>query len=304
MTTPRGRPTTTIPSANGATGLFKRQTSGSIVCPGCGRLVGVQDERCFNCGRVRPGLWGFAPLINKAIGEVVFVDVVLYGCAAMFVLTLLSEPSAIGGGGLFSMLSPGQRPLFLFGASGALPVFTFGRWWTVLSASWLHGGLLHIGMNMMWMRQLLPAVEQFYGTGRLIIIYTVSGAAGFTLTTLFGAINLPWPLTGAGFTVGASAPLFGLFGALVVYSQSSGQSQLGRQVWQWVIMFTFIGLLIPIVDNWAHLGGFAGGYAASKVLDPLKIESSRHLLVAGACLALTLLSLIASVLHGIPLFTG
>ena len=213
--------------------MFKRQTSGSIVCPGCGRLVGVQDERCFNCGRVRPGLWGFAPLINKAIGEVVFVDVVLYGCAAMFVLTLLSEPSAIGGGGLFSMLSPGQRPLFLF-----------------------------------------------------------------------GAINLPWPLTGAGFTVGASAPLFGLFGALVVYSQSSGQSQLGRQVWQWVIMFTFIGLLIPIVDNWAHLGGFAGGYAASKVLDPLKIESPRHLLVAGACLALTLLSLIASVLHGIPLFTG
>ena len=63
-------------------------------------------------------------------------------------------------GGLFSMLSPSSRALFLFGASGALPVFAGGRWWTILSAGWLHGGLLHIFMNMMALRQLAPAVAE------------------------------------------------------------------------------------------------------------------------------------------------
>ena len=46
------------------------------------------------------------------------------------------------------MMSPGNESLFVLGASGALPVFGYGRWWTVLSASWLHGSVLHIVFNM------------------------------------------------------------------------------------------------------------------------------------------------------------
>src|SRR5213592_2285300 len=77
--------------------------------------------------------------------------------------------------GLLSMLSPSIQSLFLFGASGAVPVFRFGRWWTVLSAAWLHGGVLHIAFNMMWVRDLAPPTARFYGPGRTVIIYTVSG---------------------------------------------------------------------------------------------------------------------------------
>lgn len=282
--------------------MFKRQTSGAVVCPNCGRLVGVQDSACYNCGQRNPGLWGYAPLLNKFGRNLGFTEIVLFGCAAMFVITLLGEPSAIGGSGIFSLLSPGRKPLFLMGASGAMPVFGYGRWWTVLSAAWLHGSLLHIAMNMMWLRQLMPAVGQLYGVGRLVIIYTVASAAGFAATSVMGTLPLPWPLQGAGFTVGASAPLFGLFGALIAYSQRAGTSHIGQQVWRWVIMFVVIGLLIPMIDNWAHMGGFAGGYLAARWLDPLRDETSKHYLVALGCLALTLASIVASFLHGAPLF--
>lgn len=281
--------------------MFKRQTTGAVVCPSCGRLVGVQESECYNCGQRNPGLWGFAPLLNQFGRNLGFTEIVLFGCAAMYVITLLGEPSAIGGGGLFGLLSPGQRPLFLMGASGALPVFGYGRWWTVLSAAWLHGSLLHIAMNMMWLRQLMPAVSQLYGVGRLVIIYTVASAAGFAATSVMGILPLPWPLQGAGFTVGASAPLFGLFGALIAYSQRAGTSHIGQQVWRWVIMFVVIGLLIPMIDNWAHMGGFAGGYLTARWLDPLRDESSKHYLVALGCLALTLASIVVSFFHGAPL---
>ena len=279
--------------------MFDRQTSGSIVCPGCGRLVGVRDEKCLGCGRANPGLWGFAPWLQRLGRDFGFTEVIIAGCSVLFVITLLlRDPESIGGG-IFSLLSPGRKALFLFGSSGSLPVFTFGRWWTVLSAAWLHGGILHIVMNMLWIRQLVPVLTQFYGVGRLVIIYTVSSIAGFGVTSFMGLLNLPGPLHGASFTVGASAPLFGLFGALVLYGQRTGSSMLSRQVWQWVIIFTVIGLLIPFVDNWAHLGGFAGGWLAARYLDPMKPESPQHLVAALVCLGATLLSIIISVLHGL-----
>ena len=55
--------------------------------------------------------------------------------------------------------------LFRFGASGAIPVFRFDRWWTIFSAGWLHGGLLHIFFNMLWVRQLAPETAELYGAG-------------------------------------------------------------------------------------------------------------------------------------------
>ena len=219
----------------------------------------------------------------------------------MYVLSLLSDPGQIFRGGLFGMLSPSPRSLFLFGASGAVPVIGYGRWWTVLSAAWLHGGLLHIVMNMMWLRDLMPAAQRMYGIGRLLVIYTVSAASGFALTSAMALFPLGF-LGGAGFTVGASAPLFGLFGALIVYGQRSGNRALGQQVWRWVLIFAVIGFLIPVIDNWAHLGGFAGGYLAARALDPLKPEKPGHMLAGLACIAANAAALLASVLQGMSMF--
>ena len=80
------------------------------------------------------------------------------------------------GGSLFSTArartgSPTRRSA----PAGAVPVFVYDRWWTVLSAGWLHAGALHILFNLMWVRQLGPAVEDMYGGARMVIIYTIAG---------------------------------------------------------------------------------------------------------------------------------
>src|ERR1041384_6548116 len=109
---------------------------------------------------------------------------------------------------------PSPERLVAFGASGALPVFQYGRWWTMLSANWLHGNLLHIGMNMLGLRQLAPAVEELYGTGRAWIIYIVSGTIGFAAST--ASIFMPGfigkLMGGGGFTIGAPGAPMGLLG--------------------------------------------------------------------------------------------
>src|SRR5262249_7223561 len=139
--------------------MFRRQTSGSVVCVSCGYLVGVNDEKCYHCGRRNPGLWGFAPALRRLGHDLGFVPFVIGACGVLYVLTWILSGAQLSGGGLLDLLPVGQNVLILFGASGLFPILS-GRWWTPLSAGWLHASLLHIGFNMMWIRQPAPPVRQ------------------------------------------------------------------------------------------------------------------------------------------------
>ncbi len=204
-------------------------------------------------------------------------------------------------GGILSMLAPSTQVLFLFGASGGFPVFVAGRWWTVLSAGWLHASLLHIFMNMYWVRQMGPAMTDILGPARTVIIYTVGGIAGFALSSLAWRYFPALPfLHGGRITVGASAPVFGLIGALYHYGRTS--SSIARQMAQSIIIQAVIfGVLMGNagIDNFAHLGGFAGGYFTSAFLNPMTRERGDHVLVAIGCLVATIISIAASVVTGL-----
>ena len=267
-------------------------------------LVGVSDATCYNCGRRNPGLWGYAPVLRALGGDMGFVPFVIGGCVVVFGLTLVFSRGNIGMGGLLSLLSPTPQALFLFGASGALPVFGLGRWWTVLSAAWLHGSLLHIVFNMLGVRQLAPAIAELYGPGRMIIIYTMAGIAGFALSSFAGAyIPDLLILRGGRFTVGASASIFGLLGAIVYYGRRSGSRHISSQAWSYTLSMGILGFFPGLgVDNWAHIGGFAGGYLASRVLDPLSPERVDHMAIAVVCLLLSVVSVVASVINGVQFF--
>lgn len=274
-----------------------------MICTSCGVLVGVNDATCYHCGRRNPGLWGFAPLLRALGNDMGFVPFLTGTCVVLYGLTLVSTISLggdIGMRGLLGIASPSNEATFLFGSSGARPVFIFGRWWTVLSAGFLHGGVLHILFNMMWVRQLAPATAELYGPGRMIIIYTAAGVAGFALSSFAGAFVPGFLfLRGGQFTVGASAAIFGLLGALVYYGRRGGSSHIGSQAMSYAMILGLFGFIMPGVDNYAHLGGFGGGYLAARVLDPLKPERIDHVAIAVACLAASLLSVVASVLHGL-----
>jgi len=285
--------------------MWRRQRTGSVVCTSCGSLVGVNDERCYTCGRRNPGLWGFAPALRSLGSDLGFVTFVLGACIVLYVATLVMSGAGIGMNGLMSLLAPSTPSLFLFGASGSIPVFLYGRWWTVVSASWLHGSFLHILFNMLWVRQLGPATADVYGAARMVIIYTVSGICGFLLSSVAGyyLIQMPLPfLRGAQFTVGASGSIFGLLAAMVYYGRRGGSSTIRSEAVRYALILFLFGLFMPGIDNYAHAGGFAGGYLASRWLDPLRPERIDHIVGALVCLGLSALAILVSVLDGLGVF--
>jgi rhomboid protease GluP len=277
-----------------------------VICSSCGVLVGVDDDRCYNCNRRNPGLWGFAPALRSLGQDLGFVPFVISTCVIIYALMLVFSAGSIGTQGMFGFASPSTEAMFLFGASGAYPVFEFGRWWTVLSAAWLHGGLLHIFFNLMALRQLAPSTADLYGPGRMVIIYVAGAIAGFFASTLAAAFIpaltiIPGLISfrGAEFTVGSSASIAGLIGAVLAYGHRSGSGQARSYAMSYIWMLVIMGFLLPFVDNYAHAGGFAGGYLMARALDPLKSERIDHLAIAVVCLALSLVSIAVSVMHGL-----
>jgi rhomboid protease GluP len=137
----------------------------------------------------------------------------------------------------------------------------------------------------------------------MVIVYTIAGVLGFLASSvagyLFGA--LPLFLRGANLTLGASAPIFGLLGALVYYGRRGGSSMVHREAMGYAVMLFVMGLIMPGIDNYAHAGGFAGGYLAGKWLDPLKPERMDHLIGAAISILLTALAIIASIATALPL---
>ena len=284
--------------------MLRRQTSGSVVCATCGSLVGVNDDTCYSCGRRNPGLWGYAGAIRRLGSDLGFVQVVIIGSSILYVLSLLMSNGQIGMSG-FNLLAPSQRALLQLGSSGAVPFFVLDRWWTILSAGWLHGSLLHILFNMYWVRQLGPATADVFGPGRMVIIYTISGAVGFLMSSIAGFYMPGVPLLGgAGFTVGASASIFGLLGALVAYGRLRGDTAVRSQALTYAAMLFLFGLVMSGVDNWAHAGGFIGGYLSARLLDPMQRERVNHLIGALVCLAVTAIAVLWSILHYQRMLSG
>ena len=261
-----------------------RKTSGSIVCPSCGRLTNADARECLVCGRRNPGMWGFAGPLRALFRRRSFVDVVTVACIALYVLTLVLDPAAVlRSRGPLSVFSPSGQALLDAGATGALP-WQLGRWWTVLTAIYLHGGPLRILFNVLWIRQLGPAVEELYGPSRLVVIFTVAGVLGFVASNMLGY----------GLTIGASGSIFGLLGAMVAFGQKRGGTfgaMVLRQYGQWALLLFVMGFLMEGVNNVAHAGGFAGGFAAGLVLSLAEhqAETAIDQLLAAACIVLTLL---------------
>ncbi|MDA8415258.1 MAG: rhomboid family intramembrane serine protease, partial [Desulfobacteraceae bacterium] len=156
-------------------------------------------------------------------------------------------------------LSPGQTSLLLLGATGTYPIDHFGRYWTLISANYLHGGILHILFNLMALKQIAPWASNEYGPSRMFSIYTLGGVIGYVVSYL----------AGVPFTIGASAAVCSLIGALLYYGKSRGGaygSSVYREVSGWVISLFIFGLIFPGINNWAHGGGIIGGIIVGALL--------------------------------------
>ncbi|MDB9311941.1 rhomboid family intramembrane serine protease [Spirulina sp. CS-785/01] len=279
--------------------MLKRQTSGEVACLSCRQQVSVKETRCPHCGRKNPSLWGYAQTLQQFGLDLGVVSLITWGCIGLYLVTLVADWQNIGmSGGFLGFLSPSLASLVAFGATGAMPVFALHRWWTVLSATWLHGSLLHIAFNLLWVRHLAPDIAYGYGAARLLIIFILSGATGAFLTSGAGEY-LTGFLRGAPLAVGASGGVFGLFGALVSYGHATQDTVVRKTGLVYALVGFVYGLLVPNVDNWGHFGGFLGGLLLTQLpgFHPLQPEKQWHWLGAVVLFLLTVGSVVFSVVH-------
>jgi len=157
-----------------------------------------------------------------------------------------------------------------------------------VTAGFLHGGLLHILMNSWVLWDVGSQVEEVYGASRMWVIYLVSSVAGFYLSALWNPMAP---------SVGASAGLFGMIGAMIVlgitHRSPMGDAIKGMYI-RWAIYMLLFSLVVPGIDMAAHVGGLAGGFGMAYLAGlPRHDGSSVEAFWKGGawvCLAITALS--------------
>jgi len=247
-------------------------TSKDRVCPYCHEEVGA---RAVDRGSPVSVLGGMIPHARFATTMILLINFGLY--AAMVVYSM-----GLGNSGAFMDLD--LQTLYQFGAKFRRSILQ-GDWWRLVTAGFLHGGLMHIAMNSWVLFDLGAQVDEIYGTSRFVVFYILSTIGGFAASTYWS----PAP------SVGASAGLFGLIGVMIALGISN-QTSVGAAIRGMYIRWAIYGLLFGLlpyfrVDNAAHIGGLVTGFVIAYFAGTPRISSSRSeqawRLAAWACALLT-----------------
>jgi rhomboid protease GluP len=229
------------------------------MCPHCRAFITTDDRVCPYCResvapprveRRSPGpiLGGLIPHAGYLTILILLINTGLYLATALY--------STKGGRGDFMGLD--IPTLKLFGAKYFGPDLGPPQWWRLVTAGFLHGGLLHILMNSWVLFDLGAQVEEFYGGARMLVIYFVANVVGFCLSALWA------PMTTS---VGASAALFGLVGAMLAlgFRYRGGMGDMVRAVYGRYVIYLLLFSLLPGIDMAAHIGGLVGGFGLAYV---------------------------------------
>jgi rhomboid protease GluP len=242
-------------------GMFGGGEKRPQLCPACGALVGISATRCHECGaNLRFGLAAWSKGLAEFFGGHAPVTVaILIVNIVMFAAELMGTIQAGQFGGLSILWGMNGETLYRLGACFPPSIFQGHQWYRLITAMYLHGGLIHIGFNMMVFLDLGPIVEEVYGSARYLFLYTVMGAVSFLVSALAGH-----------FSIGASGAILGLIGLLIAVTTRRGGAymrELRSRMISWVITIFAIGLLFGGMrtDNWAHAGGLAAGFLLGKV---------------------------------------
>ncbi|MGB8321850.1 MAG: rhomboid family intramembrane serine protease [Candidatus Acidiferrum sp.] len=238
-------------------GMFGKGERRPQLCPACGALVGITATRCHQCGTsLRFGLAAWSKGLSEFFGgQAPVTTAILILNVIMFGVSLIRSMKSGGGFGLFGGMSGVE--LYRLGENVPLR-WGVATWWRLITGTFLHGGLLHIGMNMMVLLDIAPMVEEVYGSARFLFIYVACGVGGSLLSTLFGK----------GPSVGASGAILGLIGVLIAVTSKRGgasmQAMRSRLI-SWVVTIFAFGFLVPGIDNWGHFGGLTIGFLVGRI---------------------------------------
>jgi rhomboid protease GluP len=209
-----------------------------------------------------------------------------------------------------SPTAPSSQELLVHGAN-YLPA-TLKEPWRLLSAMFMHAGIIHLAFNMLTLVQFGPICESYYGRRGMLIVYFFSGILGGMASLFFGAAVTV--------SVGASGAIFGLQGAILCAVATKGNflrpgaaKKIALAMGFIILLNLGLGLVTPAIDNAAHIGGLLGGFLVALLLaetfDPELHHKygARRLLVAATVAVIALAALwqfIASLHRGTKLIVG
>jgi len=219
-----------------------------LTCPKCRALLELKTKTCPYCGTSQAA--GRAPSAAQDAAATSRLGLWLLAAnIGLFVVMLAVDPAR--GDRTDSSFAPSGVAHFMFGANDWIAVKYCGQYWRFLTAMFLHGDLLHIVMNAVALVFVIPLAAATFGAHRTTCIYF---GAGLVASYVSHAAEQN--------SVGASGAVCGLIAALAVYGLRRGGFEgrlLTRRMAGWALYIVVIGMVWPGIDNWGHLGGFAGG---------------------------------------------
>ena len=228
-----------------------------------------------------------------ALGGAISATRILIGIN-LLLFGLMVLRSLTAGQGLSALFNPDGYLLVHFGAQFWPLVLAEGEWWRCITYAFAHGGLIHLGFNMMVLYQIGPMIESETGTLRFVILYVLTALTATLAGLGWQVLYLKHWVT----VVGASGSLFGLIGFAVSYFHRIGG--VTAHTWRnhmlrWAAIAFVFGLVVG-ADNAGHLGGALGGALFGLVL-PLGIRGRQVLRpffngLGAACILATAASLL------------
>jgi len=232
------------------------------ICPACGTLVGTTATKCHECGTsLNFSLIALGKSFSSFLPEEAPVTHFMLAANFMlFVVTLIASAQKSE----FSLFHHvDSEVLFRLGARYTPAILRGNEYWRLVLPIFLHADLLHIGMNMWWLKDLGPSIEEVYGSSRYLFLYMATGICGNILTTIWDLFKGTY-----GLGIGASGAIMGLLGLSLAITTRRGGAYMQMMRTQLIRSFVFvlvIGLALPFIDNAAHIGGFASGFLLGRV---------------------------------------
>ena len=285
--------------------MFRRQTTGSVVCVSCGYLVGVKDDRCYHCGRRNPGLLGFAPALRSLGHDLGFVPFVTGFCIVMYVLSHSCRWRPRRGGGLLSFLSP--EPVstgHLRRARVAFPCSSSAAGGRSSARPGCTAACCTSSSTCMWIRQLAPGVGELYGPGRMVIIYTLARRRRFhgqLARRAYFSAGCPGPLgAGASSRSARQRRSSACSARSCTTAVAPARGMVHAQALSWAVMVFMFGLHHARASTTTRMPADSpAAILLGRLLDPLKPERINHMLVRGrAARRCRCCSIVVSVVHG------
>jgi rhomboid protease GluP len=197
----------------------------------------------------------FRQALDEATRRAIVTPLIVLACGAWFAaMTAARVP----------MILPSASQLVGWGANDGARVILRHEYWRLGASVFVHGGLIHLVMNMWSLLVIGPLVERIFGHVAFGVIYLAAGAGGAIASVAVPPLRV---------SVGASGAICGVLGGLLAFLVAHHRAipptvlgQLRKNVLGVVVVMAVLGAVVPNIDQAAHLGGLAAGFVSGLLL--------------------------------------